>query len=136
MQIIDSAKNAGFDLRVASGFRSFERQLHIWNSKANGIRPVLDETGNTININMLNDDEKVFAILQWSALPGASRHHWGTDIDVYDASRMAPGYELQLTLAETEDGGPFAEFHLWLTQELEQGSDFYRPYVPGVGGIS
>lgn len=136
MQLIEKAKNAGFDLRVASGFRSFERQLHIWNSKANGIRPVLDANGESININMLNDDEKVFAILQWSALPGASRHHWGTDVDVFDASRMAPDYQLQLTLEETQGDGPFAEFHQWLTQELQQGCDFFRPYVPGVGSVS
>ena len=136
LQLTDRAKNAGFDLRVASGFRSFERQLLIWNKKVSGLRPVLNHTGEAIDINSLNDDEKVFAILHWSALPGASRHHWGTDIDVYDASRLPDDYQLQLTVEETENGGPFAEFHQWLTEELKEGSDFFRPYVSGVGGIS
>jgi LAS superfamily LD-carboxypeptidase LdcB len=135
--LTERAKNAGFDLRVASGFRSFERQLLIWNSKAEGLRPVLDEVGRPIAMDQLSDDEKVFAILRWSALPGASRHHWGTDIDVYDRSRMPEGYELQLTREETEGDGPCAEFHVWLTQELQiHPHEFYRPYIAGVGSIS
>lgn len=137
INLTNKAKVAGFDLRVASGFRSFERQLLIWNNKANGLRPVLDETGQLIDINQLCDDEKVFAILRWSALPGASRHHWGTDIDIYDASRINDDYQLQLTVEETQDDGPFAEFHCWLSQELENNTnDFYRPYIAGVGSIS
>lgn len=131
------ASNAGFDMRIASGYRSFDRQLLIWNDKALGVRPVLDDVGRPVDMSQLNDDEKVFAILRWSALPGASRHHWGTDIDVYDASRMPDGYQLQLTTEETESDGVCAEFHQWLTQELERNpGGFYRPYVKGVGSIS
>ncbi len=41
------------------------------------------------------------AILRWSALPGASRHHWGTDIDVYDRGcSSGAAYALQLTEAD------------------------------------
>ncbi len=137
LELIEKAKTAGFDLRIASGFRSFERQLLIWNNKARGLRPVLDEAGQAIDISQLSDDEKVFAILRWSALPGGSRHHWGTDIDVYDASRINGDYQLQLTVDETEGDGPFAEFHCWLTRELAANpQDFYRPYIAGVGSIS
>lgn len=134
--LTEKAKKVGFDLRIASGFRSFERQLLIWNGKAYGQRPVLDESDQPINLNDLDDDEKVFAILRWSALPGASRHHWGTDFDVYDASRMPADYQLQLTLAETQGNGCCAEFHRWLTQELQSSQDFFRPYVAGVGRVS
>lgn len=134
--LVQRAADSGFDMRVASGFRSFDRQLFIWNSKANGLRPVLDRFEQTVDLNALSDDEKVYAILQWSALPGASRHHWGTDIDVYDTSRMPEGYQLQLTLEETQNDGCCAEFHAWLTQELQQPAhDFYRPYIPGLGSI-
>ena len=30
----------------------------------------------------LTPRERIDAILLWSALPGASRHHWGTDLDL------------------------------------------------------
>lgn len=131
------ASSAGFIFKVASSYRSFERQLLIWNSKARGLRPVLNDAGETIDINALSERDKVFAILRWSALPGASRHHWGTDVDVYGGAHIDPAYQLQLTVAETQDGGPFAEFHRWLSEELAQGdSDFFRPYAQDRGGIA
>ncbi len=126
-----------FDLRIASSFRSFERQLLIWNNKALGLRPVLDSAGLPVEMHRLDEREKVFAILRWSALPGASRHHWGSDFDVYGASHIDPEYQVQLTVAETETGGPFAEFHRWLAVELQQfNSQFYRPYAEDHGGIA
>lgn len=132
-----AAAKAGFELQVASSFRSFERQLAIWNGKALGQRQVLDSAGQPLDISAMSDVELMWAILRWSALPGASRHHWGTDLDVYDASRMAPGYQLQLTRAECEGDGPCSEFHAWLSTELANGnSGFYRPYDQDRGGVA
>jgi LAS superfamily LD-carboxypeptidase LdcB len=131
------AASAGFNLTVASSYRSFARQLLIWNNKARGLRPVLDDSGVAIDINQLSARAKVFAILRWSALPGASRHHWGTDIDVYDSSRINGSYQLQLTVEETQGNGPFAEFHQWLSDELLLGNtDFFRPYAQDYGGVA
>lgn len=131
------AANFGFDLRIASSFRSFERQLLIWNNKALGLRSVLDSSGEPLDIHRLNEREKVFAILRWSALPGASRHHWGTDVDVYGAVDIDPDYQVQLTVAETQTGGPFADFHRWLDGQLQKNShQFYRPYAQDLGGVA
>lgn len=131
------AANAGFILKVASSYRSFARQLLIWNNKAQGLRPVLNDAGEIIDINLLSPRDKVFAILRWSALPGASRHHWGTDIDVYGGAHIDPGYQLQLTVAETQGDGPYAEFHRWLNDELVHGSSgFFRPYAQDRGGVA
>jgi LAS superfamily LD-carboxypeptidase LdcB len=136
-KLATSAQHSGFSMQVASSYRSFERQLLIWNAKALGMRPVLDEVGQPVVLESLSDTEKVFAILRWSALPGASRHHWGTDLDVYDSANMPAGYQVQLTVAETESPGPFALFHQWLTGELQtQSCGFYRPYMQGVGSVS
>lgn len=131
------AASAGFILKVASSYRSFARQLLIWNNKAQGLRPVLNDVGEIIDINLLSPRDKVFAILRWSALPGASRHHWGTDIDVYGGAHIDPSYQLQLTVAETQGDGPYAEFHRWLNDELVHGSSgFFRPYAPDRGGVA
>jgi LAS superfamily LD-carboxypeptidase LdcB len=137
LQLEREATDAGFALKVASSYRSFYRQLLIWNNKAKGLRTTLDAKGKPLEISALSDKEKVFAILRWSALPGASRHHWGTDLDVYDASRISSDYQLQLTVAETEGDGPFVEFHCWLKAELaKKDSDFYHPYAIDRGGIA
>jgi len=135
-RLASAAARAGFELRVASGYRSFERQQTIWNAKASGLRPLLDDRGQPLDAAALDPDELLAAILRWSALPGASRHHWGTDIDVYDAGALAEGQSLQLTREEAE--GPFAPFHRWLSTYLE-GPDnpgFYRPYDVDRGGVS
>jgi LAS superfamily LD-carboxypeptidase LdcB len=135
--LAERAASDGFILKVASSYRSFARQLLIWNNKARGLRPVFNDVGESIDINALSERDKVFAILRWSALPGASRHHWGTDIDVYGGVHIDPEYQLQLTFAETQGDGPFAEFHRWLSDELAQGnSDFFRPYAQDRGGIA
>lgn len=119
------AKKAGFDMQVASGFRDFSRQLLIWNQKAKGERAVLDPNERPINIKKLVDIDKVEAILHWSALPGASRHHWGCDIDVFDANALR-AQPLQLTVKETQT--IFLPFYQWLDQYLAEQKDFFRPY--------
>lgn len=71
---------------------------------ARGERALLDDHGNPLLVNDLSPTEIMFAILRWSALPGCSRHHWGTDIDVYDANTQSPG-EVKLVSSECEDNG-------------------------------
>jgi LAS superfamily LD-carboxypeptidase LdcB len=138
-QLIDDARRAGFQMRVASGFRSFERQLLIWNGKCTGNRPVLDHDGNAMDLQAISSIEKVYAILRWSALPGASRHHWGTDIDIYDAAVMPNDYQLQLHPDEYSGNGLFAPMMKWLAEylTLENSPCFDRPYLDaGEGGVA
>ncbi len=132
------AAAAGFDLRVASGFRSFGRQRDIWNRKARGERPVHDDTGAPLALSTLDDAGKLAAILRFSALPGTSRHHWGTDMDVFDAAAIPEGYRLQLTPEEVADSGMFGPLHLWLDEQLAAGTaeGFYRPYDEDRGGVA
>ncbi|MDG1693580.1 MAG: M15 family metallopeptidase [Porticoccaceae bacterium] len=132
-----AAQNAGFELKICSAYRSFDRQLQIWNGKLSGMRPVMDPFGKPINIQKLNPWQKIQAILRWSALPGASRHHWGTDFDIYDASAMPENYQIQLIPEEVQGNGLFAPMHNWLDSYIESGkTDFYRPYKTDKGGIA
>lgn len=133
-----AAREAGFDLRVLSGFRGFERQLSIWNRKAAGELPVLDSDSRPLDPGALSDTELAFAILRWSALPGGSRHHWGTDFDIYDAAACPPGYEVELIPAEVERGGMFAPMHEWLDGRIAQDAawGFFRPYDRDRGGVA
>ena len=131
------AAKQGFDLQICSGFRSFERQLHIWNGKLSGLRPVVDKAGNPIVLEALSPWDQIQAVLRWSALPGASRHHWGTDFDVYDAAAMHEGYQIQLTPEEVEGAGIFAPMHDWLDSSFDGDSlGFYRPYGTDKGGVA
>jgi LAS superfamily LD-carboxypeptidase LdcB len=132
------ARRAGFDLAIASSFRSFSRQLSIWNAKASGVRPVHDDLGRAVPMARLSPRERVHAILRYSALPGTSRHHWGTDLDVYDATAVAPDYKVQLTPQEVAPGGVFDALHTWLDARMAAGEShgFYRPYSSDRGGVA
>ncbi len=122
-----AAAAAGLDLAAASSFRDFERQLNIWNGKYQGTRPMNDAAGRRIDAADLSPVERVDAILLWSALPGASRHHWGTDVDLIDRSAAAPGYQVQLIPEEFEAGGPFAALAGWLEGNAARFG-FFRPF--------
>jgi LAS superfamily LD-carboxypeptidase LdcB len=132
------ASAAGFDLQVASAFRSFDRQLAIWNAKADGVRPVHDDEGRTLDVKTLAEPELIAAILRFSALPGTSRHHWGSDMDVYDAAAVPADYRVQLTPAEVASGGVFGPLHRWLDERIaaDRAHGFYRPYDRDGGGVA
>ncbi|HTU67126.1 MAG TPA: M15 family metallopeptidase [Steroidobacteraceae bacterium] len=125
----------GIDLVAFSGFRDFDRQLGIWNGKYRGERPMQDRAGRAVDVSALTPAERVTAILWWSALPGASRHHWGTDFDVMDAAALPPGYKLQVIPAEYQPGGPFARLTAWLDTHMH-AFGFFRPYTTDRGGVA
>ncbi len=128
---------AGFDLQIASAWRGFERQQAIWNGKATGQRPVLDAQSQPLDIQCLSEDELLLAMLRWSAIPGCSRHHWGTDMDVFDAAAVPADYRVQLMPDEYIGDGPFAKLRGWLDEQLQKpDAVFYRPYNKDCGGIA
>jgi LAS superfamily LD-carboxypeptidase LdcB len=129
-----AAAGAGFDLRPESSFRDFSRQLAIWNGKFSGARPVYDADGRELDVSRLSPVERVSAILLWSALPGASRHHWGTDLDLIDAAALPPGYRVQLTAAEFAAAGPFAPLSRWLDEHAGRFG-FFRPFRGVLSGV-
>jgi LAS superfamily LD-carboxypeptidase LdcB len=125
----------GIDLVAFSSFRDFDRQLAIWNGKFRGERPMQDRSGRPVDVARMTAAERVEAILWWSALPGASRHHWGTDFDVLDAAAMTPGYKLQVVSAEYLEGGPFHRLTTWLDAHMG-AFGFFRPYTMDRGGVA
>jgi LAS superfamily LD-carboxypeptidase LdcB len=124
----DAAAVAGIDLAAVSSFRDFDRQVVLWNRKWRGERPLYDRAGRLIDPAALDDAGRVDAILCWSAVPGGSRHHWGSDVDVIDAAAMPAGYQVQLVPAEYAPGGVFERLTPWLDQNLPRFG-FHRPYA-------
>lgn len=130
----ESLSKFGFALRIESAYRPFERQLSIWNRKASGELKLLSAEGLPME-RPTDEEELMYAILTWSALPGASRHHLGTDLDVVDGNACPAGYEVELTPAECD--GMFRPFHEKLTELMGAGESFgfQRVFVPGRGRI-
>ncbi len=129
-----AASMAGIDLVPVSAFRDFSTQVRIWNQKWTGQRPLLDRLGQAINVHSLAPSARVEALLIWSAAPGASRHHWGTEFDVYDRAAVPANYLLQLIPDEYRADGVFSKLTAWLDLNMHTYG-FYRPYRIDRGGV-
>ncbi|MFC3201589.1 M15 family metallopeptidase [Alteromonas oceani] len=130
------AREAGQDMQIVSSYRNFDRQLSIWNRKWRGELPLYSHQGEQLDAASLSDQEKVYAILIWSALPGGSRHHWGTDLDVYDKATVdACGGQFDLVDAEYRSGGPCYALAQWMDKHLADFG-FSRPFLQDNGGVA
>jgi len=130
----EAAARDGIELGVVSAFRDFERQRMLWNAKYLGERPLLDAQGRKLDPAVLDPRARIEAILLWTALPGASRHHWGTDVDVFDRAAVPASYRLRLEADEYAPGGVFERLSAWLDRHMRRFG-FYRPYATGAGGV-
>jgi LAS superfamily LD-carboxypeptidase LdcB len=129
------AKLAGFNLKIASGYRSFSRQLTIWNRKFVGQLAIKNQQDETLDITVMSEQEILRAILYYSALPGTSRHHWGCDIDIYATNLLAENQTLQLEPWEYQLNGPFYPLSQWLAENASR-FNFYFPYDTYRGGVA
>lgn len=82
-----AAAKAGIQLQIISAARNFQAQKAIWEAKWNGSR--LIENGKNAAKTYPDPVNRALKILEYSAMPGASRHHWGTDIDL---NNLSPAY--------------------------------------------
>lgn len=128
----EAAMNTGFEIYITSSYRNYENQLSIWNEKAMGKRTLLDPQGRPLEYKDLSEKEIVNSIMRWSAIPGCSRHHWGTDIDIVDKLSIPEGYQVELTPQEVS--GMFKEFYSWVCENLEN-FNFFHPYKEDLGGV-
>lgn len=95
-----AAKKEGIDLKVVSSFRSYTAQKNIWNRK---YKRYISEG--------LSGPEAITKIIEYSTLPGTSRHHWGTDIDMIEGSKKVAG---DVLLEKHFDQGAYQKLHQWL----------------------
>ncbi|MFL2602107.1 MAG: M15 family metallopeptidase [Flavobacteriaceae bacterium] len=105
----------GIKIKVVSGFRDFERQKQIWNRK---FKKFTTE-------NNLSDLDAIKEIIRFSTIPGTSRHHWGTEIDVIDEDFKN---EKNLLISNKyEEGGIFEKLKKWMDNN-SQKFGFYLTY--------
>lgn len=79
LKMWEAAQADGIQLRIISATRNFEVQKGIWEAKWSGSRQV---SGQNLSRSLPNPAERALKILEYSSMPGTSRHHWGTDIDL------------------------------------------------------
>lgn len=107
-----AAKAEGVQLKIISATRNFYRQKQIWEAKWNGQRKV---GGKNLSTTIPDPAERATKILLYSSMPGTSRHHWGTDMDIN-----------QLENAYFEKGKGLKEY-TWLVENAASFG-FGQPY--------
>jgi zinc D-Ala-D-Ala carboxypeptidase len=107
-----AAAREGVTLNVVSATRNFDAQRAIWDAKWNGATKVEGRDLSTER----DLAKRTRTILTFSAMPGASRHHWGTDIDLN---------ALTDTYFARGDG---AKVYAWLTEHAPTFG-FCQPYT-------
>ncbi|MDC6384338.1 D-alanyl-D-alanine carboxypeptidase family protein [Flagellimonas taeanensis] len=116
LEMKKAAYSAGFDIKIVSSFRDFYRQEGIWERKY--LSYTEDER--------LSPLKAIDKIIEYSTIPGTSRHHWGTDIDIIDGYPKASGDVL--VPRKFENGGPYEGLKLWLDENSEKFG-FYLVYT-------
>lgn len=108
------AAEDGILIQIVSGYRSYERQQVIWNTKFKAYAKSSINTGEILD-----------KITEYSSFPGTSRHHWGTDVDLIDASKPKP--EHLLSAENYNETGIYCDLFHWM-QLYAKDFGFYLVY--------
>lgn len=105
----------GIKIYSQSSFRSFDKQNQIWTRKYNrfvgqGLTPV----------------QAIDKIIEYSTIPGTSRHHWGTDLDIIDRNQPIP--KSLLVESNSQKGGAYEKLYQWMQANSERFG-FYEVYT-------
>ena len=96
------AREEGIEIKVVSSYRSFAHQKSIWNRKYN-----------TYTSEGLSPEKAIEKIIEYTTIPGTSRHHWGTDIDIVDANVTQPKGDILLE-EHFNKGGVYSSLKQWM----------------------
>lgn len=102
VEMYKAAEKEGLYLKIISAFRSFDTQKWLWERKFSS---------------QSIQENDVLKVLKYSSMPGTSRHHWGTDIDL--CSLDPQWYE------HNPQG---KKIYNWL-QKHANNFGFYQPYT-------
>ncbi len=80
LKMYAAAKEAGINLQIRSATRNFDYQKGIWERKWTGETKL--SSGEDASKAFQDSVVRAKNILKYSSMPGTSRHHWGTDIDL------------------------------------------------------
>lgn len=104
----EAARAEGVSLNIISSTRTFAQQKNIWEGKWSRFAKAAPDP-----------KKRALKILEFSSMPGSSRHHWGTDIDLNDLNNTA-----------FETGGKHEKVYQWLAANAHKFG-FCQPYTVG-----
>jgi len=116
VEMYNHALKDGVKLNIRSATRNFYSQKSIWEAKWSGAR--LIESGENLAQTTPDPKERALKILRYSSMPGSSRHHWGTDIDLNNLEN------------DWFNSGEGLKMYNWLKEHASEHG-FCQPYTAG-----
>ncbi|WP_457128433.1 M15 family metallopeptidase [Mucilaginibacter sp. HD30] len=108
LKMYAAAAKDGVRLTIISGTRSFSEQEAIWERKWNDAQAMSNSNAKNVAL----------AVLRWSSMPGTSRHHWGTDMDLVS---------MKLAYYQTAAG---QKMYNWMVKNAAKFG-FFQPFDAG-----
>jgi len=111
-----AALKDGIKIKVISSFRSYNQQNDIWEDKfktytKNGLTPI----------------QAINKIIEYSTIPGTSRHHWATEVDIVDGNINPPDADV-LQTKFFDNPKVYLKLKLWLKAHANK-YEFYLVYT-------
>ena len=110
-----AAAKENINLEVVSAYRSFQRQKEIFERKYKNFT----SSG-------MSPEDAIEKIIEYSTIPGTSRHHWGTDLDIIDANR--PRLADPLLQKHFHGNGSYCNMKMWMDENSEKFG-FFEAYT-------
>lgn len=116
LEMKEAAAKENLNIEVVSAYRNFQRQKEIFEGKyqrftKEGLAPL----------------DAIKKIIEYSTIPGTSRHHWGTDIDIIDGNAQ-PRPQSVLQASHFHGKGVFCKLKEWLNEHANSFG-FYEVYT-------
>lgn len=108
------ALKSDIKIQIVSGYRSYQSQLQIWNKKYD-----------KFTLEGFTPKQAVNKIIEYTTIPGTSRHHWGTEIDIIDTNVKMPSK--LLLEANYSKNGSYYKLKKWMDKNAQQFG-FYLVY--------
>ena len=116
LEMQKAAAAEGIEIQIVSSFRDFDRQKSIFERK---FQRYTEDEG-------MEPLPAIDKIIRYSTIPGTSRHHWGTDIDIIQGGIPVEGDVL--VPEKFDSGGPFEDLKKWMDENSERFG-FYLVYT-------
>ncbi len=130
-----AAKKDKIHLIIRSAARNFDYQKSIWERKWTGQTKI--ENGKDASVTYRDPVQRAKAILRYSSMPGTSRHHWGTDIDLnqFENEWFEKGKGLQVYEWLIKNAGKFGFCQVYTAKSAARPSGYeeekwHWSYVP------
>ena len=113
-EMIKDANKQGVIIKVVSSYRNFNHQNRIWKRKYNKF----------ISLGY-SPKKAVDKVKEYTAIPGTSRHHWGTDVDLSNGQNsLTNSVKKKFTIWMDNNAHKYGFYRVYTNNKLRSGYNY------------